>query len=55
MNTSEEVRDMEQKEEKKEYKGLEIEIIDYEYEDVITVSGDTRMPYQSAAPLFNFN
>ena len=24
---------------KKEYKRLEIEIIDYEYEDVITVSG----------------
>lgn len=25
-------------EQKQEYKGLEIEIIDYEYEDVITVS-----------------
>ena len=55
MNTSEEVRDMEQKEEKKEYKGLEIEIIDYEYEDVITVSGGTQLPYRSAAPSFNFN
>ena len=29
-------------EQKEEYKGLEIEIIDYEYEDVITVS--TGMP-----------
>ncbi|MBQ4400791.1 MAG: hypothetical protein II832_01355 [Synergistaceae bacterium] len=40
------VRFMEQKtEEKKEYKGLEIEIIDYEYEDVITVSGlPTTLP-----------
>ena len=55
MNTSEEVRDMEQKEEKKEYKGLEIEIIDYEYEDVITVSGGTQMPYRPAVPSFNFS
>ena len=29
-------------EQKKEYKGLEIEIIDYEYEDIITVSGGNQ-------------
>ena len=30
-------------EQKREYKRLEIEVIDYEYEDVITTSA-TRMP-----------
>ncbi|MBQ6417519.1 MAG: hypothetical protein IJJ91_02490 [Synergistaceae bacterium] len=46
-----------EQEEKKEYKGLEIEIIDYEYEDVITVSGglpDTRTPRQGVTSLFSF-
>ena len=31
-------------EQKPEYKRLEIEVIDYEYEDVITTSGYTETP-----------
>ena len=43
MNTSKEVSYVEQ--EKKVYKRLEIEVIDYEYEDVITTSnGNIETP-----------
>ena len=36
-----------EKEQKQEYKRLEIEVIDYEYEDVITTSNPSRTPWQS--------
>ena len=32
-------------EQKQEYKRLEIEVIDYEYEDVITTSNATQSPW----------
>ena len=35
-------------EQKPEYKRLEIEVIDYEYEDVITTSNITPIVYQTA-------